>query len=445
MALDLSTIGPIGRTLIERDEKVTTSAYSRVSPLVVSHAKGSEVWDMDGRRYIDFMTGIAVTNVGHCHPYVVEKTKEALDQFWHICLCDFYYPQAVELAEKLERLAPMSGKTRVFFSNSGTEAIEAAIKLAMYSTGRNQFVGFRGSFHGRTLGALSFTTSKYTQRAHHPPVLPVHYVPYPNAYRPILAQAEGESYGDTVLNYLENELFMSTVEPTDIAAVLVEPIQGAGGYIVPARGFFPRLRDICDKYGILLIVDEVQSGMGRTGKMWCIEHEGVEPDILCFAKGIANGLPLGGIIAKEACMTWKASAHGTTFGGNPVTCAAGSATIDVIEQEALLARAQEMGSYICARLSEMQTRHPSIGNLRGRGLMIGLEFVSDRVTKAHDSDIMKTIIRLGFEKGLLLLSCGRSTLRIAPALNIPRPLVDEGLALFEQALTEAERLHGYQG
>lgn len=442
MNFNLNGCGPIGRSWIERDFQCTSPSYVREYALVVDHAQGSEVWDTDGKRYVDLMAGVAVMNVGHRHPYVVEKVREALDKFWHVCLTDFFYPQAVELCEKLQTIAPMQEHTRVYLSNSGTEAVEAAVKLAMYKTGRQQFIGFTGAFHGRTLGALSFTASKYVQRANYRLGLPVYHVPFPNEYRPILHQTAHETgYGETVINYMEEVLFQTTVDPHDIAAVMIEPIQGEGGYVVPAPTFFPRLREICDRYGIMLIVDEVQSGAGRTGKMWAIEHEGVEPDVVCFAKGIGSGMPIGGIIARSRDMVWRRGSHGSTYGGNPVACASALATLEVIQQEGLLEQAQTTGAYMMERLLEMQLRHPSMGQVRGRGMMIGVEFVKDRDLKTPAPEVRNALNQIGFEKGLLLLPCGKSSMRMTPALNIPRPLLDEGLAIFEAALTEAERLH----
>lgn len=445
MDFNLTGAGPIGREWIERDFRSTSTSYIREYALVVENAQGAEVWDVDGKRYIDLMAGVAVMNVGHRHPYVVEKVKEAVDKFWHICLTDFFYPQAVEFAEKLQEVAPFEEKARVYFGNSGTEAVEAAIKLATYHTGRQEFIGFRGAFHGRTLGSLSFTSSKYVQRAHYQKAVPVHHVPYPNCFRPILHQADGDCYGDTVLNYLEQVIFETTVDPTDVAAVLIEPVQGEGGYVVPSAGFFSRLRQLCDQHGILLIVDEVQSGAGRTGKMWGIEHEEVEPDIVCFAKGIGSGMPIGGILARESVMSWKPGAHGSTYGGGPVACAAGLATVEVIQQEGLLDRALELGEYVMGRLLEMQAHHPSMGDVRGRGLMIGVEFVRDRATKEPAPEVRDALNQIGFEKGILLLPCGKSTMRMTPPLNISRELLDEGLAIFEDALTEAEKRHPYRG
>ncbi|MCA9957505.1 MAG: acetyl ornithine aminotransferase family protein [Ardenticatenaceae bacterium] len=432
----LKGAGPIGRELIERDAVALSPSYTREYPLVVDHAQGSEVWDVDGRRFVDFMAGVAVLNVGHRHPAVVEAVKEQVDKFWHICLSDFYYPQAVELAEKLQTIAPMDD-SRVYFGNSGTEAVEAAIKLAMYKTGRTQFIGFMGAFHGRTLGALSFTASKTVQRASYVPGVKVYHVPYPNPYRPMLA-TNGSDCGETVINYLEDELFRTMVSPKDVAGILIEPIQGEGGYIIPPPGFLKSLRHLCDKYGILLMVDEIQSGAGRTGKWWAVEHENVEPDILCFAKGVGSGMPIGGIVAHQDLMIWRPGAHGSTYGGNPVAAVSALATLNVIEQEGLLAKAEETGSYIMDALAEMQMRHPSIGDLRGRGLMIGIEFVKDHQKKERDAALRNIIVQTAFENGLLLIPCGTNSIRMTPPLNISHNLVEEGLQIFEHALTQAE-------
>ena len=315
-------IGANAKSWIDRDERLMSSSYTREYPLVVENAEGSLLWDVDGRRYIDFMAGIGVMNVGHRHPRVVEAVKEQVDKFWHICLSDFYYPSAVELAEKMEKIAPMSELPRFYFGNSGTEAVEAAAKLAMYHTRRTKFISFLGGFHGRTMGSLSFTASKAVQSAHYPNALTVHHVPYPNPYRPRLVGDGGQA----IIDYIEEDLFNVKLDPSDVAGILVEPLQGEGGYIVPPANFMPGLRELCDKHGIILIADEIQSGIGRTGKWWAIEHDNVEPDIVCFAKGIASGLPLGGIIARDSLMTWEPGAHGSTFGGNPVAMAAATAT-----------------------------------------------------------------------------------------------------------------------
>jgi len=440
MKFSLNGAGPKGQAIIQRDLASLSPSYTREYALVVDHAQGSEVWDVDGRRYIDFMAGVAVLNVGHRHPAVVQAVQEQIDKFWHICLSDFFYPQAVDLAEKLQSIAPMKDSL-VYLANSGTEAVESAIKLAMYKTGRSKFIGFLGAFHGRTLGSLSFTASKAVQRENYKPGVYVHHLPYPNPYRPVLLPAPHQNAGEAVLDFLEEQIFHSLLDPEDIAGILIEPIQGEGGYVVPAPGFFPRLREICDQYGIMLIADEIQSGVGRTGQWWAIEHEDVQPDVVCFAKGVGSGLPIGGIIARKDHMIWGPGSHGSTFGGNPVAAAGALATLHVIEQEGLLERATNTGNTIMAAVQEMQTRHPSIGDVRGRGLMIGIEFVQDQLTKERAVALRNTIIQDAFEEGLLLIPCGRNAIRMTPALNISPAMVAEGLQIFEKSLTKAEHLH----
>lgn len=437
MKIDLDLAGVVGREIIERDQIALSPSYTREYALVVDHAQGSEIWDVDGRRFIDFMAGVAVLNAGHRHPAVVEAVNEQLDKFWHICLSDFYYPIAVELAEKLQSIAPMPD-TQVYFGNSGTEAVEAALKLAMYKTGRKQFIGFLGGFHGRTLGSLSFTASKYVQRARYMPGLQVTHIPYPDAYRPVLAGTNGKDYGDVVVDYLENEIFRTLLSPNDVAGILVEPIQGEGGYVVPPPDFFPRLREVCDRYGIMLIADEIQSGVGRTGKWWAIEYENVEPDIVCFAKGVGSGMPIGGIIARKEAMVWGPGSHGSTYGGNPVAAAAALATVNVIEEEGLAQRALESGKVLMDAVAELQGRHSSIGDIRGRGLMIGIEFVKDRHSKERAVDLRNAIIEEAFSRGLLLIPCGANAIRMTPALNIPQNLIEEGLQIFANVIDDVE-------
>lgn len=432
--------GPQGRRMIERDQAVLSPSYRREYGLVVDQALGSEVWDIDGRRYIDFMAGVAVMNVGHRHPYVLNKVKEQLDRFWHICLSDFYYPEAIELAEKLQKIAPMPD-TRVYFANSGTEAVEAALKLAMYHTGRSKFLGFLGSFHGRTLGSLSFTASKAVQRRGYQGGLSVYHVPYPNPYRPILNGSNVDDVGQSVIDFLEDQIFRSLVSPDDIAGIVLEPIQGEGGYIVPAPGFMLKLRKLCDRYGILLIADEIQTGAGRTGYWWAVEHDDIQPDILCFAKGVGSGFPIGGIIARSELMSWEPGAHGSTFGGNPIAATAAQATLHVIDQEKLLERATVSGSYLMDILAEIQSRHACIGDVRGRGLMIGVEIVADKTQKEPAPALRESIVEKAFLNGLLIIPCGPSSIRLTPALNISKDLLDEGIQLLEVALTEAEKDH----
>lgn len=433
----LQVPGPKAQTVLARDANAVSAAYGREQPFVMSHGKGTEVFDVDGNRYLDFVAGIAVNATGHCHPHVVNAIKEQAERFLHVS-SDFYHEKWVELSERLGSIAPFDEEARVFLGNSGTEAVEAAIKLASYHTGRARYIGFMKGFHGRTLGSLGFTSSKTVQRMGFMPASNVTHVPYPNAYRPVLAMQPGQrDYGDTVVDYLEETIFKSLVPPESVAAILVEPIQGEGGYIVPPSSFLPRLREICDRYGILLIADEVQAGMGRTGEWWAVEHWGVEPDIVCTAKGIASGVPLGGIIAKESVSSWSAGAHGNTYGGNPIACAAALATIDVLEEEGI-ANAREQGAYMLDALEEIAARHPSIGDVRGKGLMVGVEFVSDKETREPAVDIRNRLNRLAFEHGLLLMCCGASGTRVIPPLTVKRHEIDEALHIFEHALTLAE-------
>ena len=433
----LNVPGPKAKSMIERDREVVAPAFGRVADFVMSHGRGSQVYDVDGNRYIDFVAGIAVNATGHSHPKVVAAIQEAAGEFIHIS-SDYYHERWVRLSERLNEIAPFEEDAQVFLGNSGTEAVEAAIKLATLHTGRNRFIGFVGAFHGRTAGSLAFTASKIVQRQGLITLPFVNHVPYPNAYRPVLAmQPEDEDYGDTVVNYMERVLFKSLIPPDDVAAILVEPIQGEGGYVVPPASFFPRLREICDKHGILLIVDEVQAGMGRTGKWWAIEHTGVEPDIICTAKGIASGVPLGAIVARKSVMTWQAGSHGNTYGGNPLACAAALATLDVLEEEGI-ENAAVQGTYIMEALRAMAERHACIGDVRGRGLMIGVEFVEDRESRTPAIALRNRIVQLAFEHGLLLMGCGVNTMRIIPPLTITRAEVDEGLAIFEHVITLAE-------
>ncbi len=327
----LNLPGQKARALIKRDQAVISASYPRSYPFVMDHGRGTEVWDVDGHRFLDFAAGIAVVSTGHSHPVVVKAIQEQVEKFIHIS-SDFYHSTWVELGEKINEIAPFLDNALSFMTNSGTESVEAAIKLARHYTGRTEFIGFLGAFHGRTMGAITFTASKPVyHRDFYPLMNGVVHAPYPDSYRPILYSQPGEDYGEAVVRYIEEQVLGHIVPPDNVAAVLVEPIQGEGGYVVPSPGFFPALRELCDRYGILLIVDEVQSGMGRTGKWWAIEHFDVEPDIVCAAKGIASGMPLGVMFAREHIMTWPKGAHGNTFGGNPIACAAALATIELIK------------------------------------------------------------------------------------------------------------------
>ncbi len=433
----LNVPGPKARALLERDRKVVAPAYGRVADFVMAHGRGTEVFDVDGNRFLDFTSGIAVNATGHAHPQVVRAIQEQAAKFLHIS-SDFYHEKWVELSEKLDEIAPFDEPALSFLGNSGTEAVEGAIKAARYHTGRHRFLGFIGAFHGRTHGSLGFTASKVTQRRGFAPYSDVTHIPYPNAYRPVLAMQPGDrDYGDTVVNYLENVIFKTVLPPTDVAGILVEPIQGEGGYVVPPPTFFPRLRELCDKYGILLIADEVQTGMGRTGRWWAIEHWGVEPDILCTAKGIASGVPLGAFVGKQSVMTMPAGAHGNTYGGNPLACVAALATIDILENGGIQ-NADEQGRYLKAQLEAMAERHPSMGDVRGMGLMVGIEFVKDKQTRETAPDLRNRVEEIAFAHGLLLMGCGFNALRVIPPLTVARDEVDEALAILEFAVTRAE-------
>ncbi len=427
--------GPKARKIVERDIYSVSQSYARDYPFVMSHGRGSEVWDVDGNRFVDFTAGISVTSTGHCHPEVVRAVKDAADKFIHIS-GDFYHEGMVQLAEKLDEIVPIQEHCQTFFTNSGTESVEGAIKLARRATGRSRFIGFIGAFHGRTIGSLAFTASKYAQQQEFFPTMPgVVHVPFPNPYRPLLA---GENQGLAVLNYLENVVFQTFVPPDEVAAVLLEPIQGEGGYIVPPDSFIPGLRRLCDKYGILLISDEVQSGIGRTGKWFAIEHWGVEPDIVLTAKGIASGMPMGAFTARESIMReWGRGAHGNTYGGNPLCMAAALTTLRLVE-DGMIENAARMGKYFRQQVRQMMERHPTIGDVRGKGLMVGMELVTDRATQEPARQVLKDLLQAAFERGLLLLPCGVSTIRFMPALNISQEIADEGLNIFDRALTAVE-------
>lgn len=430
--------GPKAQAMIERDRKVISPSYPRGYPFVMDHGKGSEVWDVDGNRFLDFMGGIAVVATGYSHPQVVKAIQEQAEKFIHIS-SDFYHENWIRLGEKLNEIAPFEEDALSFMTNSGTEAVEAAIKLARYHTKRTNFIGFTGAFHGRTMGAVTFTASKAKYHGGFYPLMNgVTHAPFPNPYRPVLERRKGEDYGEAVVRYIEEEILAQILPPKDVAGILVETIQGEGGYIVPPDGFYPALRKLCDKHGILLILDEVQSGMGRTGKWWAIDHFGVEPDIITSAKGIASGMPLGACIARKSVMNWEIGTHGNTYGGNPVSCVAALATIDLVEKQ-FMQNAKEVGEYAMEALEEIKARHPSIGDVRGKGLMIGVELVKDRETKEPAKQLIDRLVDLAYERGLLTLSCGQSVIRIAPPLAITKTEMDEGLRLFEDALTAAEK------
>ncbi|MGO9802919.1 MAG: acetyl ornithine aminotransferase family protein [Steroidobacteraceae bacterium] len=425
--------GPKAQALIARDRPVTTPSYPRDYPFVMARGRGAEAWDVDGNRFLDFMSGIGVASTGHAHPQVVQAIKDAADDFLHIS-SDYWHERMTRLAERINQLDPMREPVQSLICQSGTESVEGALKLARYVTGRPRFIGFLGGFHGRSMGSLAFTASKYTQQAGFFPTMPgVTHVPYPNPYRPLFA---GADQGRAVLDYIEM-LFQYNVPAAEVAAIVVEPIQGEGGYLVPPDNFLPGLRALCDRHGILLIFDEVQCGIGRTGRMFASQHWGVSADIMTLAKGLASGLPMGLVVARRTLMEkWKRGAHGNTFGGNPLCCAAALATLELVERE-YAANAATVGEYFLSRLKELQQRFAVIGEVRGKGLMIGMELVTDRVSRKPAKELCEAVLTRAFHNGLLLLSCGQSTVRFIPPLMINRGHVDEAMTLLEIALKEA--------
>ena len=428
--------GPKAKALIERDSAVVSPSYTRGYPLVIERAAGCIVEDVDGNTFLDCAAGIAVNATGHSHPEVVKAIADQAARFIHMSGTDFYYEPQVRLAEEIAAIAPFEGGARSFFGNSGTEAIEAAIKLARYATGRQGLIAFLGGFHGRTMGALALTASKSVQRRGFSPLMAgVYHAPYPNSYRcpPGITPDDWASY---CLDYIDHELFGQIVAPDEVAAVVIEPIQGEGGYVVAPTAFLRGLRDLTRRHGILLIVDEVQSGMGRTGKMFAIEHAGVQPDIVAIAKGIASGLPLGVAAARADLMTWPAGAHASTFGGNPVACAAALATIKLLRSE-LMANAGTVGAHLMAGLTALMDKHRIIGEVRGRGLMIGVELVRDRTTRERAIEERNRVVTAAFQRGLLVLGAGKNSIRFSPPLTLTREQADLAIAIFDKALTEA--------
>jgi 4-aminobutyrate aminotransferase len=432
--------GPEAQKVLALDRQFISPSYTRDYPMVAKRGEGVGVEDVDGNVFLDFAAGIAVVSTGHCHPDVVRAIQRQAETLIHMSGTDFYYPLLAQLAEKLAEITPGKFPKRVVFGNSGTEAIEAAIKIARYHTQRHRLIAFMGGFHGRTLGALSLTASKPVQRRGFGPLLSgVAHVPYPNPYRCPAGHGAPECVCDCVCTeFIEKQLFRTAVPPDEVAAIVVEPIQGEGGYIVPPPSFLVRLRQMADRYGILLIFDEVQCGMGRTGKMWACEHSGVVPDILVTAKGIASGLPLGAAVARAELMDWGPGAHASTFGGNPVACAAALETIRLLEEK-YVANAARMGEYIMGRLADWPHKHPLVGHVRGRGLMIGIELVKNQETREPDPEACHKVIERAFHQGLLLLGCGESTLRLMPPLIIEREHADIALDILDACLSEVEK------
>jgi 4-aminobutyrate aminotransferase len=420
--------------LIDRDRAVVSPSYTRGYPLVIDHASGCVVEDVDGNRFLDCAAGIAVNATGHSHPAVVKAIADQAGRFIHMSGTDFYYEPQVKLAEEISSIAPFGGGARSFFGNSGAEAIEAAIKLARHATGRPGIIAFLGGFHGRTLGALALTASKTVQRRAFGPLMPaVYHAPYPKTYRcpPGMTPDQWVSY---CLDYIEHELFGQLVSPDEVAAIVVEPIQGEGGYVIAPDAFLRGLRELASRHGILLVADEVQSGMGRTGKMFAIEHAGVQPDVVAMAKGIASGLPLGVAAARSDLMQWPAGAHASTFGGNPVACAAALATIALLK-DGLMANADAVGAHMRAGLEGLMNKHPIIGDVRGRGLMIGVEFVRDRLTKERASKERDAVVAAAFQRGLLVLGAGKNSIRFSPPLVLNREQADTAVSIFDEVLS----------
>jgi 4-aminobutyrate aminotransferase len=429
--------GPRAAEIIKRDQAVLSPSYTRCYPLVMKRGEGAIVEDVDENRFLDFAAGIAVVATGHSHPRVVAAIQKQAAEFLHMSGTDFYYEGMVRLAEKLAALTPGKLPRRVYFGNSGAEAVEAAIKMARYHSGRDKFIAFLGGFHGRTMGALALTASKVVQRRGFHPMLPVEHIPYPNCYRCPCGK-DPSTCAVECLSILEDQLFKTILPAEEVAAIVVEPIQGEGGYLVPPKKFHEELRRIADKYGILLVHDEIQCGMGRTGRMFASEHFGVTPDIITLAKGIASGMPLAATIARADIMDWPPGAHASTFGGNPVSIAASLATIELLE-ESLIANAAAMGEHLMSRLREWPRRFKYVGDVRGMGLMIGVEMVRDQNTKERAPDLRDRLETLAFERGLLILGCGPNSIRLCPPLVITRDQADYAVDTLEQCLKALER------
>jgi 4-aminobutyrate aminotransferase len=433
--------GPRARAIIERDRARVSPSYTRDYPFVMARGEGAVVEDVDGNRFLDCSAGIAVTGTGHSHPAVVAAIVEQARKYLHMSGTDFYYEPQVQLAEEMARLVPIAGEVKSFFSNSGTEAVEAAIKLARYHTGRHNLIAFLGAFHGRTLGSLAATASKTVQRRGFGPMMPgVFHAPFPNCYRCPVGRAP-ETCGAECLAFLEDQILVHLVSPDEVAAVLVEPVQGEGGYVVPPQEFLARLRELTSRHGMLLIADEVQTGMGRTGRMFACEHFDLTVDIVAVAKGIASGLPLGVTAARGEVMTWPPGAHASTFGGNPVSAAAALATVRLL-RETLVENADRVGRHLLARLRALMDRHPLIGDVRGLGLMIGVELVLDRTTKERAIEERGRLLQAMFERGVLVLGAGRNIIRFAPPLVLTIEQADTVADIFDEALGQVERRTG---
>jgi len=426
--------GPNAAAIVARDAQVMSQNYSKDYPLVAARGEGAMVEDVDGNRFLDFGTGIAVAGTGHSHPKVVQAIKDQADRFLHMCYTDFYYDNLIRLGERLAQRGPGPGPWRVFFGNSGTEVVEGAIKLARVVTGRQKLIGFYGAFHGRSFGAMSLTASKLVQKRGYGPFLPeVYHTHYANCYRCPVGKAP-ESCNVECLNLLTDTMFVHTVNPDEVAAVIVEPVQGEGGYVPPHPEFLRRLRALTRKHGILLIADEVQSGMGRTGKLFASEHFDLQPDMVVLAKGIASGMPLAALMARADVMKWNDGGHGSTFGGNPVSAAAALATLDLLEG-GYTDNAAKVGAYLLKRAQDVLLKHPTMGDVRGIGLMIGLDVVKDKATREPNPEMRLKIIQECFNRGLILIGCGKSTIRFAPPLNIDSEDADIAVRVVDEAMT----------
>lgn len=430
--------GPEARKVLEKDQKYVSQSYTRIYPLVVKRAMGVMVEDVDSNRFLDFTSGIAVCNTGHCHPEVVEAIKAQAEQFIHMSGTDFYYDVQSTLAQKLSEITPGPKEKRVFFGNSGAEAIEAALKLARYHTKRPRVLAFLGAFHGRTMGALSLTASKVIHERGFSPLVPgITHIPYAYCYRCPYHLQYPKCEVDCV-DWIREDLFKRSIPPEEVAAIFVEPIQGEGGYVVPPLEFHQKLYELAKEFGILYVVDEVQTGMGRTGKMMAIEHWAVVPDIIALAKGIASGMPLGATVSQAEVMDWVPGSHASTFGGNPISCQAALTTIRLLE-EGLIQNAEKIGGYILEKLKGLQEQLDLIGEVRGKGLMIGVELVRDQKTKEKATEERNRVIQACFEKGLLILGCGENTIRLIPPLIITKQEADTALEILEEVLKRVER------
>jgi len=434
--------GPKAKAIIEKDAEFVSPSYTRDYPLVIARGEGAIVEDVDGNLFLDCAAGIAVNSTGVSHPDVVKAISDQAAKFIHMSGTDFYYEPQVRLAEEMASIVPIAGKVRSFFGNSGTEATEAALKLSRYHTKRSGVIAFLGSFHGRSLGSLSLTSSKAVQRRGFGPFMPgVYHAPYPDVYR---FSGSADACAEASLSFIRDQILVHLISPDEVAAIVVEPIQGEGGYVVPPAAFLHGLRELTDKHGIMLVLDEVQSGMGRTGKMFAAEHFGLKGDIVNVAKGIASGLPLGVTSSRADVMDWPPGAHASTFGGNPVACAAALATITLL-REKYVSNAATVGEFLVAGLRELQNKHEIIGDVRGKGLMLGVELVRNRQTKERAVDERNALVQAMFRRGVLILGAGKNAIRLAPPLVLTMDQAKTLLKILDEALAEITQTHAVSG